>query len=92
MLENPDNFHDLTQFGMAGLMGALWLWERIYSRKREQELTQAHQRLIAQQEELKTLIDLVSGNTATIERFGQTQLRLADLLERINANQTQTPA
>lgn len=87
MLENPESLHELTQFGMAGLMGALWIWERVYSRKREQELTQAHQRLIAQQEELQTLIDLVSGNTATIERFGQTQQRLAELLERLNANQ-----
>lgn len=87
MLENPESLHELTQFGMAGLMGTLWIWERVYSRKREQELTQAHQRLIAQQEELQTLIDLVSGNTATIERFGQTQQRLAELLERLNANQ-----
>ncbi|MFK7788217.1 MAG: hypothetical protein AB8C95_01825 [Phycisphaeraceae bacterium] len=87
MIENPESLRELTQFGMAGLMGALWIWERVYSRKREQELTQAHQRLIAQQEELQTLIDLVTGNTATIERFGQTQQRLAELLERLNANQ-----
>lgn len=24
-----------TQFGVAGLMGALWVWERMLSRKRE---------------------------------------------------------
>lgn len=76
----------MTQFGVAGLMGALWLWERLYYRKREQELTQAHQRLTAQQQELHILIDLVNRNTAAIERFEQTQQRVADLLERIETN------
>ncbi len=81
MLENPESFQNMTQFGVAGLMGALWLWERLYSRKREQQLTDAHQRITAQQLELQTLIDLVSRNTAAIERFEQTQQRIADLLE-----------
>lgn len=84
MIDNPESLQNMTQFGVAGLMGALWLWERLYSRKREQELTQAHQRLMAQQLELQTLIDLVSRNTAAIERFEQTQQRLADLLERMD--------
>lgn len=83
MLENPESFQNMTQFGVAGLMGALWLWERLYSRKREQELTQTHQRLTAQQQELHILIDLVNRNTAAIERFEQTQHRVADLLERM---------
>lgn len=86
MMDNPESFQNMTQFGVAGLMGALWLWERLYSRKREQELTQAHQRLTAQQQELHILIDLVNRNTAAIERFEQTQQRVADLLERIESN------
>lgn len=73
----------LTQFGVAGLMGALWLWERLYSRRREQELTQTHERLIAQHEELKELIALVQRNTAAIERFEQTQARLTDVIDRL---------
>jgi hypothetical protein len=84
MIDNPESLQTVTQFGVAGLMGALWLWERLYSRRREQELTQAHQRLMAQQLELQTLIDLVSRNTAAIERFEQTQQRLADLLDRMD--------
>lgn len=82
--ENPESFQSVAQFGVAGLMGALWLWERLYSRRREQELTQAHQRLTAQQQELQTLITLVQSNTAAIERFEQTQNRIADVLERID--------
>ncbi|MBX2850747.1 MAG: hypothetical protein KTR15_03255 [Phycisphaeraceae bacterium] len=84
MIDNPESLQTATQFGVAGLMGALWLWERLYSRKREQQLTEAHQRLIAQQLELQTLIDLVSRNTGAIERFEQTQQRLFDLLERMD--------
>lgn len=79
-----ESFQWITQFGVAGLMGALWLWERLYSRKREQELTQAHQRITAQQIELQTLIELVRRNTGAIERFEQTQLRIAEVLERMN--------
>ena len=76
----------LAQFGVAGLMGALWLWERLYSRKREQQLTQAHQQLTAQQQELHVLTDLVKQNTAAIERFELTQQRIAELLERMDPN------
>lgn len=80
MIESIEN---LTQFGVAGLMGALWLWERVYSRRREQQLTQTHERLISQQTELSALIGLVQRNTAAIERFEQTQARIADLLVRL---------
>lgn len=83
MIDHPESFQSMAQFGVAGLMGALWLWERLYSRRREIELTQAHQKLAAQQQELHILIDLVNRNTAAIERFEQTQQRMADLLERL---------
>lgn len=78
-----ESIENLTQFGVAGLMGALWLWERLYSRRRERELTQAHERLIAQHDELRELIALVQRNTAAVERFEQTQSRFADVLDRL---------
>ena len=81
---DPITFDSFTKFGVAGLMGALWLWERLYSRKREQQLTEAHQQLTAQQQELHVLTDLVRQNTAAIERFEQTQQRIADLLDRMD--------
>lgn len=84
MIESPESIQNMTQFGVAGLMGALWLWERLYSRRRENELTQAHQKLIAQQQELQVLVAMVGRNTAAIERFEQTQKRIADLLEQMN--------
>ncbi|MEM9346837.1 MAG: hypothetical protein AAGB26_09495 [Planctomycetota bacterium] len=83
---DPITFDSFTKFGVAGIMGALWLWERLYSRKREQQLTEAHQKLTAQQQELQVLTNLVKQNTAAIERFTQTQQRVADLIERMDHN------
>lgn len=80
-MEDPAFIDAMTQFGVAGLMGALWLWERLYSRRRERELTEAHQQLSAQQRELEALIGLVQRNTAAIERFEQTQSRLIELID-----------
>ncbi len=74
---------NLTQFGVAGLMGMLWLWERLYSRRREQQLTEAHDHHMAQHEELRVLTDLIRQNTAALERFAQTQARIAEALDRL---------
>ncbi|MEX0745364.1 MAG: hypothetical protein WD118_07150 [Phycisphaeraceae bacterium] len=74
----------LAQFGVAGLMGALWVWERRLSRRREAQLDATHQRLIAQKQELRVLLRLVNHNTRAIERFDHTQVRLNQLLEKMH--------
>ncbi len=74
----------LAQFGVAGLMGALWVWERFYSRRRERQLTEIHERMMLEREHLQVLIQLVQKNTAAIERFDRTQTQLVNLLERAN--------
>jgi hypothetical protein len=74
----------LTQFGVAGLMGVLWVWERLLSRQRERQLTEVHERILAERQELHELVELVRRNTAAIERFEQTQTRLQELLERMH--------
>jgi len=78
-----DVIQPLTQFGLAGLMGALWVWERKMSRHRDAQLDEAHRRLMRQREELDLLVRLVRRNTTAIERFEQTQARLHHLLERL---------
>lgn len=75
-----------TQFGVAGLMGALWVWERLYSRRREHELSQAHRLLIRREQELKVLVEIAQHNTAAIERFEKTQARLAESIEQLAVN------
>jgi len=79
---DPTTIEPLTQFGPAGLLGALWLAERWLSRRRETQLTEAHERLVTQKHELDALLLLVKQNTAAIERFEQTQQRLLQLLEK----------
>ncbi|MFI4860976.1 MAG: hypothetical protein ACIAXF_09880 [Phycisphaerales bacterium JB063] len=78
-----ESLESLTQFGVAGLMGVLWTWERWFSRRRETELTEAHRRLMAQREELEALVLLVRQNTEAIERFGLAQQRVGELLEKL---------
>ena len=73
-----------AQFGVAGLMGALWVWERMMSRKRDTQLNATHEKVMRQQQELRTLIRLVHRNTRAIEQFNQTQKQIHKLLEKIN--------
>lgn len=72
----------LAEFGVAGLMGALWVWERMMTRRRESQLTTAHERLMHQRVQLRELMRTVHRNTRAIERFDQTQHSLKAILER----------
>ena len=74
----------LTQFGVAGLMGVLWVWERLLSRRRERQLSEAHDQLRSGRRELHELFELVRRNTRAIEQFQQTQNQLQDLLDRMH--------
>lgn len=80
----PQIIETLTQFGVAGLMGALWMWERAMSRRRDAELSEAHRKLMAQHEQLRTVLRLIDRNTRAIERFDQTQRQLVHLLEKMS--------
>jgi hypothetical protein len=64
----------LPGLGAAGLMGAMWLWERKTSQKREQQIDESHARIVADRVQLDTLAELVRANT-------QALTRLATLLE-----------
>lgn len=81
---SPGLLQPLTQFGVAGLMGLLWVWERSMSRKRESQLDEAHHRLMNQQDELRILVKLVRQNTRAMSRFDQTQLQLKAILEKMH--------
>ena len=59
----------LAQFGVAGLMGLLWVWERMHSRRREQQLSDAHQRLMMSDRQLEVLIRLVQQLRAFIQKL-----------------------
>lgn len=74
---------DLTSFGAAGLMGAMWLCERRMSRTREEQINAAHQRIARDEERLACLTDVVERNTAAIIGLSQLQQRQTHLLEEL---------
>jgi hypothetical protein len=69
-----------AQFGVAGLMGGLWWWERKYSRQREDELTQAHQAIMDTREHLQAVLDALQGNTKVISDFTAVQNEILRVL------------
>jgi hypothetical protein len=71
---------DLTSFGAAGLMGAMWLCERRLSQRRERQLCEAHHRIARDEERLDSLTGVVEKNTSAIVRFIEHQRQQTRLL------------
>jgi len=67
---------DLTSFGAAGLMGAMWLWERRTNQRREMQLDEAHARIVGDRVQLEELIDVVKQNAEAFSRLSATQEQL----------------
>ena len=59
----------LASFGIAGLMGAMWLWERRTSAEREKQIGDAHERIMADGVKIEALMDLVQKNTDSLSRL-----------------------
>ena len=66
---------DITGLGSAGVMGVMWLWERRTSRQRDQQLDEAHTRIVSDRVTLDQLMALVRQNTEAITQ-------LTDLLRK----------
>ena len=71
----------VTSLGAAGLMGAMWLWERRTSQKREQQLDEAHARILGDRVQLDQLIGVVRQNAEAIARLCTTQDQLLRRLD-----------
>ena len=83
----------LGSLGAAGIMGAMWLWERRTSRKREEQLSDAHRVILDERNKAGEFVQLIKENTAAIARVAlhvETEISvLRDMLrvlERINKN------
>ena len=72
---------DLASFGAAGLMGGMWLWERKASRQREEQLSEAHMRIMRDEERLGKLTEVVEQNTSAVARFIETQRQVVETLK-----------
>ena len=71
----------MTQFGAAGLIGILWIWERRLNANRERQLTEAHNQIMEQRYQLEELLKVVADNTSAITSMEECQRRLVTLLE-----------
>jgi len=68
-IDNPENFSALTNLGAAGVMGAMWLWERYTSRTREKQIDESHARIMSDRLQLDLLMELVQKNTEAMTRL-----------------------
>lgn len=85
-------FLTLTQFGAAGLIGALWLFERRHAAQRERQLDEAHRRLMADERELAALLEVIKENTRAINALELSQRRMVRLIRSLNGRVSELPS
>ena len=64
---------NLASLGAAGFMGAMWLWERRTSQKRENQLDDAHVRILGDRVQLEQLMGVIKQNAEAIAGLCTTQ-------------------
>ena len=79
----PSPMETLTQFGVPGLIAAMWLVERRASATREKQLTEAHVRLTESRTHLDALLLVVKDNTRAITALEASQRALTQVVERL---------
>ena len=72
----------LSSLSAAGLIGAMWLWERRQSAQREKQLDDAHTRILADRVQTDALIELVQHSTETLSKLALQQDALLRRLEK----------
>ena len=82
LLESTPPLDGITSLGAAGLMGAMWLWERSTSQKRETQIDEAHARILGDRVQLDQLMGVVRQNAEAITRLCATQDQLLRQLEQ----------
>lgn len=73
----------LAQFGLAGLICAMWLVERRASAARERQLTELHDRLMRERREADVLISALTDNTRALAALEACQRGLVAMLGRL---------
>ncbi len=73
----------MTQFGVAGLVCWMWLSERRASAERERQITEAHTKLIRQDEGQRVLIEVVRENTRAMAALESGQRGLGEAIDRL---------
>ena len=66
----------IANLGVAGLMGAMWLWERRTSQQRETQIDEAHARIMGDRVQLDQLMNVVRQNSEVMSRLSAVQEQL----------------
>lgn len=72
----------VTQFGVAGLIGWMWLSERRASGARERQIGELHDRILRERTELEVLVTALKENTRALAALEAGQRGLVALLTR----------
>lgn len=70
-MEATEILNSLPSLGAAGIMGTMWLWERNSARTREQQISEAHQRLLDDRIALGQIIEVVKQNSEALTRLSE---------------------
>lgn len=80
VVESSEILGELAQFGAAGLIAAMWFFERRGTAVKEARIEEAHSRLMEQREQLTALLEVVSGNTRAMTALETTQRTLSSMI------------
>lgn len=72
----------LTQFGVAGLIGWMWIVERRAAAVRDRQVQEAHDRMLADKTRLEVLVQALRDNTRALTALEVGQRGFIVLLER----------
>jgi hypothetical protein len=82
LAESAGPLDGLANLGVAGLMGAMWLWERRTSQKRESQIDESHARIMGDRVQLEQLMAVVKQNAEAVTRLSSLQDQLLRELTR----------
>ena len=71
-----------AQFGVAGLIGWMWLTERRAAADRDKQLSEAQAMLVQSQKGMEVLLKALDDNTRAITALESAQRNLADAVAR----------
>lgn len=81
----------LTQFGVAGLIGWMWITERRAAATRERQLSELHERILRERRELDVLVSVLNDNTRALTALEAGQRAVIAVLERQEAGAAVKP-
>lgn len=82
----------LTQFGVAGLIGWMWLSERRAAAERERHLAEAHERIAQERVAMNAVLEALRDNTRVLGGVEATLRGLERRLARADAASARRPA